>query len=87
MRKNNSTTWGNKPESSGERREIKEISTKGKTIKKKKKQNIPKTMKENSTNNWEGMIQKPTNNWTPEKPNVFGRKYGNQKSIMKKLNG
>ena len=25
--KNNSTTWGNKPESTGERREIKDIST------------------------------------------------------------
>ena len=34
-RKNNNTTWGNKPESTGERRKIKEISTKGKTILKK----------------------------------------------------
>ena len=31
--KKNNTTWGNKPESAGERRKIKEISTKGKTIK------------------------------------------------------
>ena len=31
-RKNYSTTWGNKLEGSGERRETKEISTKGKTI-------------------------------------------------------
>ena len=43
MRKNNSTTWGNKPESSGERREIKEISTKVKTI--QAKQDIPKQQK------------------------------------------
>ena len=42
-RKNNSTTLGNKPKSSGERREIKEISTKGKTI--QTKQDIPKQRK------------------------------------------
>ena len=42
-RKNNNTTWGNKPESSGERREIKEILTKGKTI--QTKQDIPKQRK------------------------------------------
>ena len=41
--KNNSTTWGNKPEGSGERRETKEISTKGKTI--QTKQDIPKQRK------------------------------------------
>ena len=29
MGKNNSTTWGNKPENTGQRRKIKEISTKG----------------------------------------------------------
>ena len=34
------TTWGNKPESTGERRKIKEMSTKGKTI--QTKQDIPK---------------------------------------------
>ena len=38
--KNNDTTWGNKPESTGERRKIKEIPTKGKTI--QTKQDIPK---------------------------------------------
>ena len=38
--KNNNTTWGNKPESTGERRKLKEISTKGKTI--QTKQDIPK---------------------------------------------
>ena len=32
MGKNNSTTWGNKPENTGQRRKIKEISTKGKTV-------------------------------------------------------
>ena len=31
-RKNNNTTWGNKPESTGERRKKKEIPTKGKTL-------------------------------------------------------
>ena len=41
--KNNSTTWGNKPEGSGERRETKEVSTKGKTI--HTKQDIPKQRK------------------------------------------
>ena len=39
-RKNNNTTWGNKPESTGERRKIKKILTKGKAI--QTKQNIPK---------------------------------------------
>ena len=43
-RKNNSTICGNKPESSGESRKTKEISTKGKTI--KTKQDIPKYRKE-----------------------------------------
>ena len=43
MGKNNSTTWGNKPESTGQRRKIKEISTKGKTI--QTKQDIPKQWK------------------------------------------
>ena len=43
MGKNNSTTWGNEPESSGQRRKIKEISTKGKTI--QTKQAIPKQRK------------------------------------------
>ena len=42
-REKNNTTWGNKLESSGERREIKEISTKGKTI--QTKQGIPKQRK------------------------------------------
>ena len=43
QKKNNSTTWGNKPESTGQRRKIKEISTKGKTI--QTKQDIPKQRK------------------------------------------
>ena len=38
--KYNNTTWGNKPERAGERRKIKEISTKGKTI--QIMQDIPK---------------------------------------------
>ena len=46
-RKNNIKIWGIKPESTGERRKIKKISTKGKTIQRKK--DIPKTTKENST--------------------------------------
>ena len=36
-RKIKNTTWGNKPESTGERRKIKEISSKGKTIQKNRK--------------------------------------------------
>ena len=75
-RKNNSTTGGNKPESSGVRREIKEISKKGKTI--ETKQNIPTK---------QGITQKHTHNRTPKNPNIFGRKYGNQNSITKKMNG
>ena len=43
MGKNNSTTWGNKLENNGQRRKIKEISTKGKTI--QTKQDIPKQRK------------------------------------------
>ena len=42
-RKNNSTTWGNKPEGSSERWKTKEISTKGKTI--QTKLDIPKQRK------------------------------------------
>ena len=41
----------------------------------------------NSINNWEAMTQKHTNNQTPKKSNNFGRKYGNLKSISKRLNG
>ena len=44
MGKNNSTTWGNKPENAGQRRKIKDISTKGKTI--QTKQDIPKQRKD-----------------------------------------
>ena len=43
MGENNSTTWGNKPENTGQRRKIKEISTKGKPI--QTKQDIPKQRK------------------------------------------
>ena len=74
-RKNNSTTWGNKSESAGQRRKIKEISTKGKTT------------KENSINDWEGVTQKHTNNRMQKKPNDFGQKYRNQKNLTKMLNG
>ena len=42
-KKNNKTTWGNKPEITQERRNIKKISTKGKAI--HTKQNIPKQRK------------------------------------------
>ena len=41
--KNNCTTWGNKPENPGERRKIKEISTKGRII--QTKQDFPKQRK------------------------------------------
>ena len=34
-----------------------------------------------------GHDKKHTNNQTPKKPNNFGRKYGNRKSITKRLNG
>ena len=74
--KNNSTTCGNKPESTGERKKIKEILTKGKTI---DKTGNPKTTKENSTNNWEEMTRKHTNKQMQKKPNDFGKNNGNQK--------
>ena len=49
-RTNNNTTWWNEQESTGERTEIKKISTKGNTI--KTKQGIPKQRNKNSTKNW-----------------------------------
>ena len=76
-RKAYNKTWGNKPERSGERRKIKEISTKGKTI---DKTEHSKTMMENSINNWEEMTTKYTINRMQKKPNDFGLKYGNQKT-------
>ena len=60
MGESNSTTWGNKPESTGQRRKTKQISTKGKAI--QTKTGHSKTTKENSTNNWEGVTRKHTNN-------------------------
>ena len=71
------TSWGNKPESTGEIRKINEISTKSKTI---DKTGHSKTMKENSINNWEEITIKHTNNQMQKKPNDFGPKYGNQKT-------
>ena len=41
-RKNNYTTWGNKPESTGERKKIKNISSKGKAIQNRTFQNNEK---------------------------------------------
>ena len=43
-----------------------------------------KTTKEDSTNNWEEMTRKPTNNRMQKKANDFGLKNGNQKNIMEK---
>ena len=48
-RKNNDTTWGNKPESTDKWRKIEKILTKGKTI--QTTQDIPKSRKENPTKN------------------------------------
>ena len=56
--KDNSTTWGNKPESTGERRNIKEIKGKNNTD----KTGLSKTTKGNFINNWEGVTRKYTNN-------------------------
>ena len=44
-------------------------------------------MKENSINNWKEMTIKYTNNRMQKKPNDSGLKYGNQKNMMKRLNG
>ena len=76
-RKNNNTTWGNKPESTGERRNIKKMPTKSKRI--QTKRDILKQAKENSPYTWEEMTWKHTNNRIQEKPNNFGLRYGNQK--------
>ena len=48
--KHNSKTYGNKPECAGERRKIKEISTKGKTI--ETKQDFQKQRKKTLSTNW-----------------------------------
>ena len=73
MRKNNSVIWGNKPESTGERRKIKEISTKGWNNTDKTEHS--KTTKSLFANNWEEMTRKYTNNRMKEKLNNFGLKY------------
>ena len=76
--KNNKTTWGNKPESPGERRKIKEILTKDKTI--QTKRYIPKQRKKIFTSNWVEMTRKHTNNRMQEETNEFWLKYGNRKT-------
>ena len=82
IRKNNNTTWGKKQESTGERRKIKKISRKSKTI--QIKQYIPKQRKEILPTSGGGeMTRKHTNNRMQEKPNSFGLKYGNQENITK----
>ena len=78
------TTRGNKPEAPGERRDTKEISTKGKTI--QTKQDILKQRKK-ILSTMGGNDTKTYNKQTPKKPNNFGRKYGSRKSITKRLNG
>ena len=79
-RKNNNTTRGNKPGSTGERRKIKEISTKGKTI--ETNQDIPKQRNEILPKvGGDEMTRKHTNNRMQEKSNDFGLKYGNQRNI------
>ena len=83
-RKAYSKTCGNKSESAGERRKIKDID-KGENN--TDKAGYSQTMKENSINNWKEMTTTYTNNRMQKKPNDFGLKYGNQKNIMKRLNG
>ena len=82
--KNNSTTCGNKPESTGERRKIKVISTKGK---KYKQNRILQNNERKFYQNCEEMTGKRTNNLMQEKPDDFALKYGNQKNISEKPNG
>ena len=72
-KKNDDTTRGIKQESTGERRKIKKISRKGKTI--QTKQDILKQRKNSTSNQMRG------------KQNNFGAKYGNQENITKKPNG
>ena len=59
-RKNNSTTWGNKPETSGEKKETKEISTDRKTM--HAKQDIPKQRKKILSTIRRAWHKKHTNN-------------------------
>ena len=90
-RKNSNRSWGNKAESTGERRKIKKISRKDKKNTKKTKHS--KTTKENSSKLGE-MIRKYTNNRVQEKLNNSGVKYGNHNkkadwisNIAKELEG
>ena len=79
IRENNNTTWRNKPESTGERRNIKEISIKGKRI--QIKQDIPKQRKK--------ILLTTGRRWHENIPTIecksydFGLKYGNQKQNKK----
>ena len=77
-RKNYYITWADKPETTGERKKIKEISTKSK--KKYRKKGHSNKTKEKSNNKWEEMTRKHTNKWMQEKPNNFWLKYGDQKT-------
>ena len=78
------TSWRNKPESPGERRKIKKISTKNKTI--KTKEDIPKQRK-GILPKLGQMIRKHTNNRMQKKSKNFRINYGNQVNIKKKPNG
>ena len=78
-KKNNNTTSGNKPESPGERRKIKEISTKGKTIQTKQHSKTKKKF----YHKCEEMTRKYINHRMQEKLNVFGLNYGNQENNEK----
>ena len=83
-RKNNSTTWGNKPEGSGKRNETKEISTKGKTI--QIKQDIPKQRKKILSTIGMSMTQKHTRQ--PEKrQRILDENMATEKALTKRLNG
>ena len=73
-RKNNDATRGNEPEINGERRKIKKMLIKDKTI--QTKQDIPKQGKK---------ILRTSD--LKEKPKNFGVKYGHHENIIKKPNG
>ena len=81
MRKNNNTTRGNKPESTGERMKIKKVSSNDKTIQTKY------TFQNNERKFYQQLGDETKTYQQPmqKKPNDFGQKYGIQKHMTREL--
>ena len=80
-RKSYDTIWGNKPESTGERRKNKKIWPKGKTI--QTKHNSLKQRKKTTTYKLWEITRKLTNKRMQERLNNFEVKYGDHKNVTK----